>query len=232
MCASIRFNQIADARGSVNGTVYSRGIGGLYMKNRVSPLNPQTAKQSAVRSRLAALASAWRGLTDGQRKSFAAQVDNYPATNRLGETYTPSGYQLYMTLNSNLLNAEASSISAPLAPAAFVPNGINTLSMVLTAGAISTGSLTLDDTTGAAEKTIIEMTGALSAGISSPSGGLFRLVSVGAAADDTFDIATAYAAIFGVPAVGSKVFVKVYRTLTTTGQRQLLGQTSVVVTTL
>ena len=81
--ASIRFNQIADARGSVNGTVYSRGIGGLYMKNRVSPLNPQSSKQSAVRSQLSSLAAAWRSLTDSQRNAWKGQVDNYPATNRM-----------------------------------------------------------------------------------------------------------------------------------------------------
>ena len=230
--ASIRFNQIADARGSVNGTVYSRGIGGLYMKNRVSPLNPQSSKQSAVRAQLATLAAAWRSLSDGQRKSFAAQVDNYPATNRLGETYTPSGYQLYMTLNSNLAAAGQSAIDTPIAPVGFSPALFDALNLVLTAGAISTGTVDMDDPQGSNETILIEMTGALSAGVSSPSSGLFRRVLVDATETDEFDIGAAYTAIFGVPPVGSRVFARVVKINSLSGQRISAGSGSVVVTTI
>ena len=228
--ASIRFNQIADARGSVNGTVYSRGIGGLYMKNRVSPLNPQSSKQSAVRSQLSSLAAAWRSLTDSQRNAWKGQVDNYPATNRLGETYTPSGYQLYMTLNSNLNAVNATNLNSPLAPASFSDNKIESLTIELTAGVISTGTLSLGETNTSDEKSIVEMTGALSAGVSSPSQGLFRRVLVSAGSVDEYDISTVYAAQFGTPPVGARVFARCVRVLASTGQRQILGTTSFVVT--
>tara|TARA_R110000782_G_scaffold252544_1_gene340385 strand:+ start:121 stop:816 length:696 start_codon:yes stop_codon:yes gene_type:complete len=228
--ASIRFNQIADARGSINGTVYSRGIGGLYMKNRVSPVNPQTAKQTAVRAALAALATSWRGLSDDQRTSFKGQVANYPATNRLGETYTPSGYQLYMTLNGNLSAVNTEAIEVPIAPVAFSASLVSAMSIVITAGAVSTGTVSLDDTQGSNETILIEMTGALSAGVSAPSGGLFRRVLVDATETDSFDIAAAYTAIFGVPAVGSKIFARVFKVNVLSGQRASAGATSIVVT--
>lgn len=230
--ASIRFNQIADARGSVNGTVYSRGIGGLYMKNRVSPLNPQSSKQTAVRADLASLAAAWRGLSDGQRKSFAAQVDNYPATNRLGEVYTPSGYQLYMTLNSNLKAVGAASIAQPLAPASFSSNAIDGFTMTLTAGALSTANVNFLADIATGEVALCEMSGSLSAGISSPSASLFKRITTGSADNDQVELAADYVGTYGQPSVGSKIFIRVFRVLVATGQRQLMGSFSTIVTTV
>ena len=229
--ASIRFNQIADARGSINGTVYSRGIGGLYMKNRVKPLNPQSARQSAVRSQLASLSSGWRALTDAQREAWSAQADNYPATNRVGETYKPSGYQLYMTLNSNLNAVNAPIISVPVAPKGNTAAIIDSSIMELTAGVLTTGSVTLDTAYSADEFILIEATGGLSTGISSPSSSLFKRITSDDSAAATTAFTSDYISVLGSPAVGTKVFIKVFLVDADTGQRTLIGKTSVVVTT-
>lgn len=230
--ASIRFNQIADARGSINGTVYSRGIGGLYMKNRVKPLNPQSTAQTAVRNQLAVLASSWRGLTDAQREAWGAQADNYPATNRLGETYKPSGYQLYMTLNGNLNAVGESIITAPLTPVDFTVNSFVDLQMDISLGALSVATATYNVANAADEVTLVEATGSLSQGVSSPSSSLFKKIQVGAASLDSVDFEVNYVAIYGEPTAGSKVFVKLSRVNTTTGQRELLGTLSTTVATV
>lgn len=230
--ATIRFNNIADARGSVNGTVYSRGVGGLYMKTRVKPLNPQTAKQSVVRNQLAALAAAWRSLTEAQRAAWTAQTGNYPATNRVGEVYTPSGYQLYMTLNSNLNAVEEESLDTPLSPSSFVATGLDGFQMELTAGALTTGEISLSIDTGVDEICLVETTGGLSAGVTAPSSSLFKKTTVVSGTTLALDITLDYVALYGQPTVGTKIFAKVYRILSTTGQRQLLGITSTVVSTV
>lgn len=227
--ASIRFNQIADARGSVNGTVYSRGIGGLYMKNRVSPINPQSTRQSAVRAQLSSLAASWRSLTDAQRDTWKAQVENYPATNRLGETYIPSGYQLYMTINSTLNAAEESLLTTPLAPASFGESVLDSLTITLTAGVFTEMNVAMTTPIVTGEKLIFELTGSLSQGISSPSAGLFKKVTVSAAAGEEYVVTSFYNDVYGIPTLGSRVFVKVYKVLIATGQRQLSGIVSGIV---
>ena len=230
--ATIRFNQIADARGSVNGTVYSRGIGGLYMKNRVKPINPQSSAQTAVRSQLATLASSWRGLTDEQRSAWKEIVSNYPAVNRVGESYVPSGYQLYMTLNSNLNAVGASLLDVPVVPSSITEALIDSLTMELTAGVLTTGSVTLDNAYSGDEYILIEATGSLSPGVSSPSPSLFKKVVSDDSAAATTTFTSNYIAVLGSPVVGSKVFVKVYLVNANTGQRSFIGRSSVVVTTV
>ena len=137
-----------------------------------------------------------------------------------------------MTLNSNLGAVGQSAIDTPIAPVGFSPALFDALNIVLTSGAISTGTVDLDDTQNSNETILIEMTGALSAGVSSPSSGLFRRVLVDATETDEFDIGAAYVAIFGVPPVGSKVFARVFKVNTLSGQRVSAGAGSVVVTTL
>jgi len=46
-----------------------------------------------------ALLCLWRGLTDGERLTWNTGNINYPALNKFGDAYTPSGYQVFMTLN-------------------------------------------------------------------------------------------------------------------------------------
>lgn len=51
------------------------------------------------------LSTSWRSLSPEDRASWSAGAVNFPFHNRFGETYTGSGYQVYQSLNSNLINS-------------------------------------------------------------------------------------------------------------------------------
>ena len=54
---------------------------------------------------IANLSSEWRTLSESDRASWTAGAVNYPFHNKHGEEYTGSGYQVFMQLNTNLLQA-------------------------------------------------------------------------------------------------------------------------------
>lgn len=104
--ATIKFGGgITDARGSIAGNVFSRNRGGSYMRQRVTPTNPNTAKQAAVRASFGSLQSNWRNLTELQRESWRNNAVNFPGKNRLGEVITYAGNVLYQKCNMVLLSA-------------------------------------------------------------------------------------------------------------------------------
>ena len=65
---------VVDGRRKIGGQVASKNRGGAYMRNKVTPVNPQTAAQTAIRNRLAGLSQAWRALTAAQRAAWNGAV--------------------------------------------------------------------------------------------------------------------------------------------------------------
>lgn len=228
--ALIKFNQIAQASGKVNGTIFASGLGGQYMKNWKKPTNPQSARQIAVRADLAGLAAAWRGLTDAQRLAWAAAAPNYPALNRFGDAYTPSGYQLYMTLNSNLLAVGASVLTVPANPTELTALVIDTFITAYAVGVWDSMDIVLSGAGTVDEKIMCECSAPGSVGIQSIKSVSPRFIQNAAATTGTFDLSSDYPAKFGNPPIGSKIFCKVFIVSTTTGQKILLGTaTSIVI---
>lgn len=93
----------SDARGKVNGLVYSRNTYGVYVRGLSSPVQPQTLAQMLVRAHLQNLTRAWRDLAQTQRDAWNALAAQVTLTDTLGNTYNPSGEQLYTGLNMNLI---------------------------------------------------------------------------------------------------------------------------------
>lgn len=96
---------IVDGRGKINGTVLSKNRGGAYARVKVTPSNPRSVAQQFVRSNLAFLAQKWRTLTEQERDSWGAQVQNYTRTDIFGDIKTPTGYNLFMRINTALRDA-------------------------------------------------------------------------------------------------------------------------------
>lgn len=99
---------VADIRGSISGVVYSRNRGGAYVRSRITPLNPQSPRQVAVRAALADFAQRWSNvLTQAQRDSWDLYAANVPLNNSLGEPRNITGLNMYIRSNSLLLDTEA-----------------------------------------------------------------------------------------------------------------------------
>ena len=96
---------VVDGRGKIGGHVASKNRAGAYLRTKVTPVNPNTVAQQAVRAILSSLATSWAELTDAQRLGWNEAVADFASTDIFGDTKNPSGFNLYVKLNSNLLNS-------------------------------------------------------------------------------------------------------------------------------
>ncbi len=95
---------LGEMAGSIAGVTFSHTKGGLSVKRRPTPTNPQTPAQQLVRSILDELARKWRDvLTDADRQDWNAFAALQTERNKLGESVNWSGQQQFIALNSRLL---------------------------------------------------------------------------------------------------------------------------------
>lgn len=205
---------MADARGKVAGTVFSRNRGGAYTRTKVTPSNPQTSYQTTVRQRLAAFSASFRGLTASQILAWNAAVQDFLSTNIFGNTIKKSGQQLYIGLNSNLELIGQAAIADPPAPVEISSITINIASLTNAAFTLSLSAATTD------EYYVIEATQPVSAGRSFLKNE-FRVITTVVGTGSPIaaqNIFAAYSAKFGAPVTGQRVGVRVKLINSITGQ--------------
>ena len=106
----------SDIRGTLAGTVFSKNRGGNYIRQKVTPVNPKTSFQTVVRNRLASFSQGWRALTAAQINAWNAAVAGFAKTNIFGDLRNPTGLQLYVKVNANLVSSGGTAITTPAAP--------------------------------------------------------------------------------------------------------------------
>lgn len=216
--ASIRFGGgVSEIRGSIAGNTFSRNANGAYSRNRIKGVNPQTSAQTAQRARLTALSSAWRDLTDAQRKTWIDGKDAFPYKNRLGESATYTGPQLFNALNMALLSIGEPQIDSCPSPVSAPATGSGTLSLALTTGVLTEASVRFDAAVPADWVAQVFASVPVSAGRSATSTSKRLIASVPGTGVDV-DFATEYVAKYGSPAAGSNIIVEVKLVSTVTGQ--------------
>jgi hypothetical protein len=88
---------LTQASGSVGGLTYTRARGGLVMRARAVPTDPNTGRQGAARAALTGAVTSWlEDLTDGVRANWNLYAANVPTTNRLGDQIFLSGQNMYV----------------------------------------------------------------------------------------------------------------------------------------
>lgn len=219
---------MTDGRGTLGGTVGSRNGSGAYIRNKVTPVNPQTASQSAVRAIFADISQAWRDLPEANRDEWNEAVPNFLHTDIFSDTIQPSGFNLHQQLNLNLAAIGLPFILSPPAPADV--QSLTNLSVALDGGGTDI-EVTSTEAIEATTDFVIKATMGLSAGKSFVKTELKAVVIVTDADAFPINIQTAYDAIFGaLPAVGTKVFVEMVGVNNTTGQRGSGIKASFIVT--
>jgi hypothetical protein len=204
----IKFGSIVtDGRNKIGGHVMSKNRGGSYMRTKVTPVNPNTASQQAVRARFGTLSSGWRSLTQAQRDSWNGIVSQYQRTDIFGDLKSPSGLALYQRLNNNLESVGIAAIASPLAPSAVltVVAGILTV-----AKGVPALSLALSAAVPAGTSVKVMATAPMSAGKSFVKSEFRQIADFPAATASPLNLLAAYVAKFGaIGAIGTKVFVAV-----------------------
>lgn len=123
---------IVEASGKVKDTVFSRWKGRPYIRSRVTPANPQTAAQTAVRESMARCVTLWQSLTADVKANW----------NTYASPFSISGYNAFVKANRAL--EQAGSILTVTNVSALL-NGLDTLTASTGSGS---GEIDLDWTGG------------------------------------------------------------------------------------
>lgn len=122
---------VTEIKGKMGGNVFQGGISGptCGIKAHISKTSVALGKQDRSTARklinqhgnLAMLAGYWRKMSDVDRAAWSTAAVGFPFKNKFGEMYTASGFQVYMSLNLNLMAIGVSMITVPPAPVVTVP---------------------------------------------------------------------------------------------------------------
>lgn len=196
---------VVDGRGKIGGHVASKNGAGAYLRTKVTPTNPQTARQSFVRALFAAITAAWSGLSASQIAAWNEAVSDWTNTNVFGDLKKPSGKALFQRLNNQAQIAGLPSFTAvpakmalPDAPISAVPIGITAATLALTGASVS-----------AAVQVVVFACAPVSNGTTNVKSKMRQIyVAPGStySATDAFD---AYEAKFGAITLGQNIFVGV-----------------------
>jgi hypothetical protein len=98
--AKVKFGQgVADIRGRLGGSVFSRNSSGAYIREKVSPVNPQSEKQLARRSMLSLISKAWAAVDANIRQGWADLARAYPRTDVFGNPVPLTGIAQFQSTN-------------------------------------------------------------------------------------------------------------------------------------
>ena len=227
--AKIKYSAlVSDMRNKLNGSVLSKNRYGSYVRNKVTPVNPQTAYQQEVRQRLGSLSQSWRELTVAQRNGWSERAKESPFTDIFGDTKTLDGKAFYIKLNSNLLSIGEQPIN--VAPQMVEMPSFN----IIGASASQAGGVTITtdiQAPPAGFELKVFATPALPAQINFVKN-RYRDIGTAPLEDGDAILTTQYDARFGAlqtSDIGSRVHYRVVLVSTTTGQMGVPVGTDVIV---
>lgn len=219
--ALIKFGMMmSDARGKLGGQVFTKTRSGATVRTKVTPTNPQTAAQQNARAILGNLSASWRTLSEEQRNGWISAVDGFTRTNIFGDTYNPSGKNLFVGLNSNLATVGKPVIETPPVPVE-LPSYV--LESVAISGNTEEIELGFSGTIPNLHFSVVyQASKPSSAGRNNFSGqyATFHSVSTGTAPTPAV-LWTAYVAKFGMPTDGAKIAIKTFVLSNTSGQKSV-----------
>jgi hypothetical protein len=204
---------IVDGSGKLNGWVASKNRGGSYMRTKVTPLNPSTTAQQNARGILGSLSTQWSQLTESQRLSFNNAVGDFSRTDIFGDIRNPSGINLYVKLNTNLINTGQAQISSAPAKEEILFSAITSIDMDVSA---QTGTIQLDNANLDGTTVLVFATPTLTNGTTFVKNRL-RAIGFYEVDADLIDFTAGYVAKYGAFALGANIVVG-FRVITQTGQ--------------
>jgi hypothetical protein len=101
---------VGQLSGKAGNTVASHSKTGSYLRTRVVPTNPRSARQTLVRNDVQELSQSWKNLTDAQRAGWDGLGAQSGKVNKQGQAYTLSGFQAYLSININLRQLGAADV--------------------------------------------------------------------------------------------------------------------------
>jgi len=209
---------VVDGRGKIGGHVMTKNRQGSAMRTKVTPSNRRSVDQTTARNSFSNFSSLWRGLTQAQRDAWNSAAGDVNRRNIFGDSYHPTGKNLYALTNINLILAGGTAVTSP--PAATLP--INLTAFAIGSNTSAAQTLTFTVTPVEANNMILlEATRPLSAGVTSPGKAFRKFTTIAAAATSPANTFAAYQTKFGTPVTGKKIFFRATKISTVSGLRTL-----------
>lgn len=218
--ASIKWSAlVSEVKGVLNGSILSHSRLGQTIRNRSSRLGRPSSSWSASRVMLAYVASQWKLLTIAQQASWQAMTASYPYIDKFGNPQTPSGYQLFCTLNVNLLLTNNLVDFTPHLPTA----ESNIAPLLFDTNAI--GGLEINFTPAAGPVSIIMVyaSAPLSQGVTVPPRYMRLISKISDNTASPYTLTTDYNRVFPLLPSGSRVFLRAEQLQIDIGQRYDTG---------
>lgn len=112
---------VSDARGKLNGSVASKNRYGNYLRNKITPTNPQTSAQSRMRALFGSISKGWGALTQAQRNLWEEFSHQHPYNDIFGDSKVLQGSAMYQRVNLNLSKLEKTLLVVPGAVSDIAP---------------------------------------------------------------------------------------------------------------
>ena len=191
--------------GKLGLTVTWPGRNGLIRRTLVTPRNPRSGAQLKIRQNMATQAAAYDQLTDAQQEAWIATAAQMQTKPTLGQSGTLTGLQLFTKVNCALLAIGAPTVTIPPVKPLLNPLPIDALEITNAGGAVA---IKLHTTNAPPDGPMLRACAPEKSG--RRNGVSYRLLGVLDSPQYSYvDITAPYTSRFGVPAVGSRVFVSV-----------------------
>lgn len=231
--AKIKYSAlVSDMRNSLNGSTLSKNRYGNYIRNKVTPVNPQTSFQQSARQILGNLSSSFRELTLSQIRAWNNAGQDFPFTDIFGDIKHLTGQTLFVKLNANLEKVGSPRISVPPLPVGFPEISITDSTFEIGQTGAVTGTLELSsESIPDGYELIVYGTPGISRARSFVKN-RFRFLGKFEVDEGVVDFGSALANRFGVPLVDELVHIKVALISTATGQQGVPLTESIVVSSM
>ncbi len=197
---------VAEIRGSVGGTVFSRNRYSAYTRVRTVPVVSTTSFAITAKSRMTAATQAWQSLTQAQRNAWLSFSLSNPKSNSLGQQVALTGHAAYVGLYVRALVGGATPLTEP--PVTTAPLGLTAISLECDIGLGDVQFTFAATPLGATEKMYLQAAIVSSAGIRYVRN-LYRLIFLSdPAAPSPLNFETELAARLGAPTVGQTLHIK------------------------
>lgn len=214
---------VVDGRGKAGGHVFTKNRQGSAMRTKVTPINRRTNSQQLAKVTFSDISDNWKSLTQAQRDSWDNASQDVSRRTIFGDSYHPTGKNLYMIINQGLTLAGSPTVDD--VPATTPATALTALGVASNTDAAQTLSFAPSPVP-ADMIVIVQATRPLSAGSNAPSGKFRDFTTIAAAGTTPANTFAAYVAKFGTPVTGKKIFFRAYVINALTGQRSLPLQAS------
>ena len=119
---------VAEVRGSIGGTVYSRNRYGAYMRTRAKPTVTTSADAQAAKTLMTSATQAWQDLTPAERLAWREWARANPVVGSLGFPQTLPGHAAFVGIYCRRFKlGQGPLLVPPITPA---PVGLTAVSVV------------------------------------------------------------------------------------------------------